>query len=145
MNNSLSRQLLSSFGISLVIVGASTLVINYSLLQNNLEKQVQKRAQSIARSLEFATEGLIEYGNTSILQRMVQNYATLPTVVHCEIVSPDGTIIGHSDGEINVSYVSLYPEMTAYAEKAATTGLELTVESKINNRSVIIYFLPFIK
>ena len=143
MNNSLSRQLLSSFGISLVIVGASTLVINYSLLQNNLEKQVQKRAQSIARSLEFATEGLIEYSDTSILQRMVQNYATLPTVVHCAVVSPDGLAIGHSDQNINISFSSLHPEMTAYVEKAATTGLELTVESKINNRSVIIYFLPF--
>lgn len=45
--SSLAKQLLSSFGLSLVTVGLATLGINYLLIRSNLEKQVQQRAQSI--------------------------------------------------------------------------------------------------
>jgi signal transduction histidine kinase/CheY-like chemotaxis protein len=144
MKKSLSQQLLIGFGISLVVVGISTLWINYRLLQNDLEQQVQKRAQSIARSLEFATEGLIEYGNTSILQRMVQNYATLPTVLEIAIVDPNGKMmVAQEQSEENSSYVSLHPELADYLDKAATTGLEVVVETKIKNRMAIVHILPF--
>ncbi|MEI6332636.1 MAG: hypothetical protein WCP16_25620 [Pseudanabaena sp. ELA645] len=136
MKKSLSQQLLIGFGVSLVVVGISTLWINYRLLQNDLEQQVQKRAQSIARSLEFATEGLIEYGNESILQRMVQNYATLPTVLEIAIVDPNGKTMvtqDQSDGKNN--YASLHPELATYLDKAATTGIEVVVETTIKNKA----------
>lgn len=144
MKKSLSRQLLIGFGLSLVVVGISTLWINYRLLQNDLEQQVQRRAQSIARSLEFATEGLIEYGNESILQRMVQNYATLPTVLEVAIVEPNGktmVTLDQSDGKKN--YGSLHPELLAYLDKAATTGVEVVVETRINGKAAIVHILPF--
>ncbi|PZO39053.1 MAG: hypothetical protein DCF19_15110 [Pseudanabaena frigida] len=143
MKNSLSKQLLGGFGISLVVVGVSTLWLNYRLLQNNLQEQVRNRAQSIARSLEFATEGLIEYGNVGILQRMVQNYATLPTVIEIAIVAPDGKTIVNQNLDDNVSYAALHPELIPYLEKASTSGLEITVETKINSKVAIVQILPF--
>jgi signal transduction histidine kinase/ActR/RegA family two-component response regulator len=144
MKKSLSRQLLIGFGLSLVVVGISTLWINYRLLQNDLEQQVQRRAQSIARSLEFATEGLIEYGNESILQRMVQNYATLPTVLEVAIVEPNGkTMVTQDQSDGKKSYASLHPELLAYLDKAATTGVEVVVETRINGKAAIVHILPF--
>ncbi len=144
MKKSLSRQLLTGFGLSLTVVGISTLWINYRLLQNDLEQQVQRRAQSIARSLEFATEGLIEYGNESVLQRMVQNYATLPTVLEIAIVEPNGkNIVMQEQSDGKSSYVSLHPELAAYLDKAATTGLEVVVETTIKNKTAIVHILPF--
>jgi len=144
MKKSLSRQLLIGFGVSLVVVGISTLWINYRLLQNDLEQQVQRRAQSIARSLEFATEGLIEYGNESILQRMVQNYATLPTVLEIAIVDPDGkTMVTQDQSQGKSSYASLYPELATYLDKAAITGIEVVVETKIKDKMAIVHILPF--
>lgn len=144
MKKSLSRQLLIGFGVSLVVVGISTLWINYRLLQNDLEQQVQRRAQSIARSLEFATEGLIEYGNESILQRMVQNYATLPTVLEVAIVEPNGkTMVTQDQSDGKKSYGSLHPELVAYLDKAATTGVEVVVETRINGKAAIVHILPF--
>jgi signal transduction histidine kinase/CheY-like chemotaxis protein len=144
MKKSLSRQLLIGFGVSLVVVGISTLWINYRLLQNDLEQQVQKRAQSIARSLEFATEGLIEYGNESILQRMVQNYATLPTVLEIAIVAPNGkTMVTQELFDGKSSYALLHPELAAYLDKAATTGLEVVVETTIKDKTAIVHILPF--
>ena len=144
MKKSLSRQLLIGFGVSLVVVGISTLWINYRLLQNDLEQQVQKRAQSIARSLEFATEGLIEYGNESILQRMVQNYATLPTVLEIAIVAPNGkTMVTQDQSDGKISYASLHPELAAHLDKAATTGLEVVVETTIKDKTAVVHILPF--
>lgn len=144
MKKSLSRQLLIGFGLSLVVVGISTLWINYRLLQNDLEQQVQRRAQSIARSLEFATEGLIEYGNESILQRMVQNYATLPTVLEVAIVEPNGkTMVTQDQSDGKKSYGSLHPELVAYLDKAATTGVEVVVETRINGKAAIVHIVPF--
>ncbi len=144
MKKSLSRQLLGGFGISLVVVGISTLWINYRLLENDLQQQVRNRAQSIARSLEFATEGLIEYGNTSILQRMLQNYATLPTVIEIAIVAPDGKTIANQDiDDSDTSYAVMHPELVPYLEDAATSGLEVIVETKIRGKAAIVHILPF--
>ncbi|MGB7056652.1 MAG: hypothetical protein WBD58_03025, partial [Geitlerinemataceae cyanobacterium] len=77
-NHRLSQYFLSRFGIALLAVGATTLGINYALVRKDLNERVRERAESIARSLEFATEGSIELENTSLLRRMVQNFATLP-------------------------------------------------------------------
>jgi len=146
MKNSLSRQLLGGFSISLVVVGASTLWINYQLLQRELESQVQKRAQSIARSLEFGTEGLIEYGNTN-LKRMVQNYATLPTVIDIDIIAPDNNSIItnkiNNNNNQSIQYRNIYPELIPFLEESANNGLESKVETTINNKPALVYILPF--
>lgn len=146
MSKSLTRQILGGFSIPLVTVGFLTLWINYSLIQIDVSKQVQKRAQSIARALEFGTEGLIENGNTRILQRMVQNYETLPTVIEIDIIAPDGNSIIDkriTSNRENHAFKKFYATALPYLEKATKDGLESTVETTINNKPAILYILPF--
>ena len=141
---SLSRQLLTGFGISLVTVGLATLWVNYRLIRSNLKQQVQQRAQSLTQSLVFATEGALEGGYTSILRRVVQNYATLPAVVEVAIVSPDGrTLANSSELRKNLSYQSIRPELAQGMEQAASTGVESYLQIVMDNRPVLVEILPF--
>lgn len=150
MKKSLSSQLLSGFSLAIVLVGTLTLVINYRLLQNDLDKQVKSNGQAIARSLEFATEGLLEYGNTSILQRMVQNYATLPKIVDIDIVAPDGKslVLNKSVKPSNPStnkhkFSGISSELDNAFIQAATSGLEIVIQTKIKNKQAFVHILPF--
>ena len=96
--STLSRQLLTSLGFSLSVIGITTLGINYHLIKRNLETKVQKKAQSITKGIEFATKSLIELNQIDLLQRTVQNYATLPDVMEIAIINPDGLTIADSIG-----------------------------------------------
>ena len=141
---SLSKQLLVGFGISLLTVGVATLSLNYSLIRSNLKQQVRQRAQSMTQGLEFAAEGLIELGNTTILRRVVQNYATLPAVVEIAIVSPDGMTLAHSSMiQKNRPYASVRPELKAAIEQAASTGIETNFQTVLDNKTVLVEILPF--
>ena len=92
----LSRQLLIGIGTSLVVVAIAAISIIYTSLRSNLEEQVQQRAIAITQGLEFASEGLIEDKEIFLLERIVQNYATLPTVLEVAIVDPNGAVLAHS-------------------------------------------------
>ncbi len=141
----LSRQLLSGFGLSLITVGLTTLGLNYFLIRSNLEKEVQQRAQSIVRGLEFATEGLIELGNTGLLRRIVQNYATLETVEEIAIINPDELILAHSSSTQNDKpYHSPYLEIQSEMKKAALTGIESNIQViNQDGEEFLLYILPF--
>ena len=141
----LSRQLLSGFGLSLITVGLATLGINYLLIRSNLEKQVQKRAQSIVHGLEFATEGLIELGNTGALRRIVQNYATLEAVEEIAIINPEEITLAHSAStQNNKPYKSPYPELQSAMRKAAVTGIESNIQVvNQDGEDFFLYILPF--
>ncbi|MGK7924667.1 MAG: hypothetical protein AB4290_05330, partial [Spirulina sp.] len=93
---SLSQQLLLTFGAALLAVGAITLGCNYWWVRSSLKEQVKERADALANSLVFATEGFIEVGYTVIMGRIVKNYATLPAILEVAIVHPDRTIVAHS-------------------------------------------------
>jgi|GEM_PF-2135308 len=141
----LSRQLLSGFGLSLITVGLATLGSNYLLIRSSLQIQVQQRAQSIVHGLEFATEGLIELGNTGVLRRIVQNYATLETVEEIAIVNPDGFTLAHSSStQNNKIYQSPYPELQLAMEQAAKIGLENNIQVvNQDGEAFLLYILPF--
>ncbi len=140
----LSRQLLVGFGISLATVGLTTLGLNYFLIQSQLEQELEQRAQSITQGVSFSTEGLIELGNTSIIKRVVQNYATLPTVVEVAIVSPDGQTLARNGSELqNLPYASIHPVLTQVLEQAAQTGAETHFRTVIDGKTVLVEILPF--
>ncbi|MHC5596094.1 MAG: sensor histidine kinase [Nostoc sp.] len=142
--NYLSHQLLIGFGISLATVGLTTLGLNYFLIQSKLEQELEQRAQSITQGVGFSTEGLIELGNTSIIKRVVQNYATLPTVVEVAIVSPNGQTLARSGSELqNPSYTSIHPELTQVLEQAAQIGSENSFRTTIDGKPVLVEILPF--
>ncbi|MDY7012896.1 MAG: hypothetical protein SVX43_04715 [Cyanobacteriota bacterium] len=145
--NRLSRQLTLGFGIALVAVGLTTLGISYRLVRSDWDEKVQERAQSITQSLEFATESVIELGNFSVLHRIVQNYATLPSVLEIAIVNPDGTVLAISDrfqkADRSRRYVQVHPELTAIVEQSSRTGVEATRKKVLNGRAVLVQTLPF--
>jgi two-component system NtrC family sensor kinase len=142
--HSLSQQLLVNSGLSLLTVGLGTLLINYQLIQSDLDKQIRTRAQSITQSIEFATEGLLEVEQRHILRRVVQNYATLPTVVEIAIVSPDGQVLADSKGsKQELSYGVEYTELLSAINEAASTGTEVSREITFHQKSVLVYILPF--
>lgn len=148
---SLSKQLLLSFGLSLATVGLTTLWVNYRLIQSDLTKQAHQRAQTITQSLEFSTEGLLAIENRNILRRVVQNYATLPAVVEVAIVSPDGLIWAHSaqdtsqfsGREHSSPYKTKHPELTTAIEQASLTGTEISQETVVDSKPTLAHILPF--
>ncbi|QIR36103.1 sensor histidine kinase [Tolypothrix sp. PCC 7910] len=142
--NHLSHQLLMGFGISLATVGLTTLGLNYFLIQSKLEQELEQRAQSITQGVGFSTEGLIELGNTSIIKRVVQNYATLPTVIEVAIVSPNGQTIARSGVELqNPPYASIHPELAHVLKQTSQTGLEGSFRITIDGKPALVEILPF--
>lgn len=142
--HSLSQQLLSGLGVSLIAVGLTTLGVNYHLTRSTLAEQVEQRALSISQGLQFATEGLLELNNASIVQRVVQNYATLPTVIEIAVVRPNGQLMAHSSGFVSDRpYAAMYPELAPLMDRAATTGVEATHRMIVQDKSALVGLLPF--
>ena len=143
--HSLAKQLLAGFGMSLITVGLGAMWVNYHLVRSGLKEQVQTRAQSITQGLEFATEGSIELGHASNLRRVVQNYATLPTVVQIAVIDPDGQILANSASERGVLP---YQEQTGTQIEramaiAASTGMSQSLHQMMGDRKVLVEILPF--
>lgn len=141
---SLSRQLLSKLGLSLAAIGVAVLGVNYQLISVQLEAQMGKRAMAISQGLQFATEGLLELDRASLLRRVVQNYATLPTVLEIVILRPDGTVLAHSSGFMeNQSYQAKYPALTEPIRAASLSGVEASYRIPMQGRSAVVSLLPF--
>ena len=140
----LAQKLLIGFGLSLVTIGLGTLWVTYTSIRQDLEQQVQQRAESITRGLEFATEGLIEVKDTVLLGRIVQNYATLPTVVEVSIVDPEGIAIAHSRNlETGNRYADIQPSLTVAVNRASQMGEAVHFRTFLNGKSVVVEILPF--
>ena len=140
----LACQLLTGFGISLATVGITTLGLNYYLIQSNLGKELEQRAKSITQGVGFSTEGLIELGNTTIIKRVAQNYATQPSVIEVAIVSPDGQTLARSGAELqNPPYISVHPELAQILAQTAQTGLETSYRTTVEGKPVLVEVLPF--
>ncbi|MDJ0702019.1 MAG: ATP-binding protein [Leptolyngbyaceae cyanobacterium MO_188.B28] len=141
---SLSKQLLIGFGAALTTVGLTMAWGSFRLIQTGLEKQVVEHAQSITQGLEFATEGPIEVGYTSMLQRVVENYATLPAVDEIAIVTPDYLTLAHSSQALNNSrYTALHPELALALEQAASSGVEDSLQMILDGKPVLAQLMPF--
>ena len=145
VKRSLSRQLLMGFGLSLISIGFATLSINYHLIKEDLKKQVQSRATTKAQTLEFAIESLLETESTSILQRVVQNYATLPNVLEISIVDPSGVVLaqGPIPAKANTQYTTTHPQFTDSLTDASVTGVGSFIETTLNGKSQLTHILPF--
>ncbi len=141
---SLSQQIINSLGISLISIGVFTLGINYSLLHDDLENQFQQRIQSLNQTLVFATESLLDINDISIVQRIVQNYATLPEVIEVTILNPDGTIVATAPKELGKKPHSLSHEpINQILKEFNDNSREINFKTTINNQKVIVNILPF--
>jgi two-component system, NtrC family, sensor kinase len=140
----LSHYFLSRFGMALLAVGAATLGVNYYLVHRDLNERAKERAQSITRSLEFSTEGLIELGETHLLRRMVQNFATLSAVKEVAVVGPDGLLLASSANyRLDRTYDEAYPLLGSVIAETSTTGIERTYPMRLYGKPKLVQLLPF--
>ncbi|WP_008319337.1 sensor histidine kinase [Leptolyngbya sp. PCC 6406] len=141
---SLSQQLLLGFGSSIITVGLVTLGVNYRLIRQNLDTQVRVRAMAITETLEFSAESLIQGENITALNRMVQNYSTLPAVVEIFLLNPQGqTLAQGPNTTAQDSFLDRYPHLIPQVEAAMASGTTLQVPITINGRPALVTLLPF--
>ncbi len=146
----LSRQLLSGFGISMFVVVVCTLSIVYTYFETSLSKQMEQRARTITQGLEFASEGFIEDGETSIVTRIVQNYGTLPSVMEISVINPEGIVLAHSkqisgndQDAPKPHYSSIHPELVQLTNEASKDGRERNIRTVMHRKAVLVQILPF--
>ncbi|MBW4520798.1 MAG: GAF domain-containing sensor histidine kinase [Scytolyngbya sp. HA4215-MV1] len=141
--HSLSKQLLTGFGLSLVFAGLLTLGINYRLVQSDLEKEELEHAGAITRSLEFAMEGVIALDDREVLNQMVQNYATLPAILEVLIIGTDGKNLAHSSSDKrHLPYEVAHPELASVLYQAATGGVEVQTKMLLHGKRVLVSIMP---
>jgi signal transduction histidine kinase len=140
---SLSKQLLTGFGLSLLFAGCLTLGVNYHLVQSDLEKEELEHAGAIARSIEFATEGAVALNDRKVLRQMVQNYATLPAVSEVLIIGSDGSNLAHSiTSQQHLPYEVVHPELAPAIDQAATQGVVVQTKAVFHNQRVLVSIMP---
>lgn len=137
-------QILLGFGISLAVVGFGTLWMNHLLIRSNLDRQVKRRAESITQTLQLSSEGLIELGYISMVERVVTNYGTLPDVTEVAIVNPDGKTITHNlVTQINRPFAEIHPMLMDSVLLASKTGEIQSQRLRLEGKSVFVEILPF--
>ncbi|MEY3305080.1 MAG: hypothetical protein RLZZ139_3453, partial [Cyanobacteriota bacterium] len=143
----ISKQLLLGFGLSLAVIGVTASSIIYASLRFNLDTQINQRARTITQGIEFASEGLIEDDETFLLERLIQNYATLPAVVEISIVDPQGNLLAHSrrlDLTLaNIDYADIHPTFVPSLLQASRNGIAVNMHTVLEGKPVIVQFLPF--
>ena len=149
----LVRQLLLGFGTALSVISVVTIGIVYRTLSVQSEQSIQAQARQIAQGIEFTAEGLIEIDDTYLLDRLIQNYSSWPSVVEVSIVSPGGIVLAHSHREDGNSFSShrqkttfyrdLEPTLAHLFEQASVAGLPLSQTTRLDNKLVVVYVLPF--
>lgn len=141
---SLSQQLLLGFGFSILTVGLATLGVNYRLVRQSLDDSVKDRAKVITETLEFSAESLIQGQNITALNRMVQNYSTLPAVMEIAILSPRGeTLSQSSSSTVTGGFPDRYPDLMPEINGAIAAGQVFQTSIYRNNRPTLITVLPF--
>jgi signal transduction histidine kinase/CheY-like chemotaxis protein len=140
----LARQIQARLGACLLLGGLAVLSIHYYMARQQLAQELRERAQTITRGLEFATEGLIAPHPDLILRRVVQNYATLPTVIEVAIVRPDGrTLVSSDRAHTGQSFAEQHPDLAGIMERSAVSGAEESRRVRIAGRPVLASILPF--
>lgn len=140
----LARQLLWSFGLLLLGVGSVTLAVNYYFSQRNLQAWTEQQAQSISHALEFATEGLLEVEQSTVLQRVVQNYGTLPGVEEITVISSKLTLMATSNSfPKGQTFYERLPGVQNIVHEAAKSGLEQQLWIIDGGKAKVIHLLPF--
>jgi PAS domain S-box-containing protein len=145
IKSQISRYLFFSLGATLSIASLALLFAHSYFSQKLLEQEIQQRANTISRGIEFATEGLIESQQPVLLKRVVQNYATLPGVIQIEIISPTGQILTSSpnDRRAKMLWTTKRIKMESQIQESRQKGLKLNMPIEQNGHSVFVQILPF--
>lgn len=150
----LFQQLIWGVLFSLLIAGFIIMALGALLTDKQIDQQLKQQARSITEGVVFSIEGLIELGNTgeglielrntSIIQRVVQNYATLPLVMEVAVINPQNKVLAQSDTfPTRLSFSALPSPFTEVLDQAAQTGLPTSFSTRIDRHSVLVSVLPF--
>ncbi len=141
----ISRYFFFSLGATLSIASLALLFAHSYFSQRLLEQEIQQRADTISRGIEFATEGLIESQQPVLLKRVVQNYATLPGVIQIEIISPTGQTLTSSpnDRRAKMLWTTTRTKMESQIQKSRQKGLKFNTPIEQDGHSVFVQILPF--
>ncbi|MDX2229752.1 MAG: PAS domain-containing protein [Leptolyngbyaceae cyanobacterium bins.349] len=134
---------MTSFGISLLLAGSTTLGLDYYLHQSDLDREVQTKAASITRSLQIAASTATDLDQTERLKQIIQGYATLPGVLEVVVMDAEGKTVAHTDpAEAHDTYDEFHAELKSAIAQARQQG-ETFFKTMLHDRPVLLHFLPF--
>ncbi len=142
---SLSWQLLSRCALVMVVGTIVSESIAYYYVRHGLEHEMATRANAITQALEFSAEGLLNPEDGSTLQRVLQNYATLPAVIEVAILDPSIKTLAYSSIFLQTHPLDWTKNPTAFdrLKKAAQTGIPSTFRMQIAGKDGLIQVVPF--
>ncbi|HIK18692.1 MAG TPA: hypothetical protein IGS53_25895 [Leptolyngbyaceae cyanobacterium M33_DOE_097] len=139
----LADQLLTSFGILLLLAGGISLGLNYYLHQANLEKEVQMKAISITRSLQIAVK-TTRLERIEEIRQIVAEYTTLPGVLEVVVLDATGNTLAHTDhDEGDQPYEAVHPELKSAIQKARNTKTDVYQGMLLHGQPALVHILPF--
>ncbi|MGL5034055.1 MAG: hypothetical protein ACRC6M_09680, partial [Microcystaceae cyanobacterium] len=144
LNSKLSHYFPLVLGSSFAIITLVVLVINYYLAQSQIQHQIEDRADTIARGIEYATQDLITSQPLGLTARIIQNYATLPDVIQIELVNPNETTLTSSpnDSRSQKYWQSLRSQFLEKMRLAAKTGENISLMTRHDNVPIFVKILP---
>ncbi|MEB3162885.1 MAG: hypothetical protein VKK80_06625 [Prochlorothrix sp.] len=140
----MAQQLLFTVSLILLGIGSLSASVNTLLSRRNLSNLAQQQAQIIGQGVEFAAEGLLNAQTQDVLERVVQNYASLPGVEEVTVIGPDATVL--------VTSVLLPDPVTAYdrstllqtqVRKAAALGQEQQFWLREQQHPHVVQIVPW--
>jgi len=144
LSRPLAQQLLFTVSLILLGIGSLSASVNTLLSRRNLSNLAQQQAQIIGQGVEFAAEGLLNAQTQDVLERVVQNYASLPGVEEVTVIGPDATVL--------VTSVLLPDPVTAYdrstllqtqVRKAAALGQEQQFWLREQQHPHVVQIVPW--
>ena len=146
LKSPLSVFLLVILGSILIITSLVLLIANQQLWSVEQKKIIAERADTIAQSIEYATEDLIETKSLySITERIVQNFATFADVLQIEIIAPNGEIIISSpnDSRVQFTWKTWRPNLVKDLERVAKSGTSFLRYVEADYFGMVVKVLPF--
>ncbi len=145
IKSKISHSLFWSLGTILSLASLVIILAQSRLAENLLDKEIRQRADTIAQGIEFATEGLIESQQPTLLKRVVQNYAALPNVIQIEIISPRGTVLASSpnDQRAKTLWEPVRQQLQTQIAKSNQKGEKLSLPLEYRDISLFVKVLPF--
>lgn len=145
LKTKISHYLFWALGTTLSLASLVIIVAQSRLAESLLDREIRQRADTIAQGIEFATEGLIESQQPTLLKRVVQNYATLPNVIQIEILSPRGQLLASSpnDQRAQTLWEPIRQQLQSQIAKSNQKGETLSLPLEYQNTSLFIKVLPF--
>jgi signal transduction histidine kinase len=142
----LADQLLTSFGLLLLLAGSFSLGLNYALHQSSLTQEMQGKATSMTRSLQIAIRTTAQLNHLEQIQQIVTDYAQLPGVVELAVLDADGNAIAHSSqieaDHSDHAFAAVHPQIATLLQTVRETSRDVLETTELHDQPVLLHILP---